>query len=68
MDLDSTRTYPVKAPSLDPDSGIEMGSYTKRPITMEVMKVPRIANVMIASKFEKNGFYKINNNIMINYS
>lgn len=45
-----------------------MGSYTKRPVTMEAMKVPRIANVMIASKFEKNGFYKINNNIMSNCS
>ena len=43
------------------------GSYTRRPVTIEAMKVPRIANVMIAPKFEKNGFYKRKENyIMIN--
>ena len=44
------------------------GSYTRRPVTIEAMKVPRIANVMIAPKFEKNDFYKGKENyIMINY-
>jgi hypothetical protein len=33
-----------------------MVSYTRSPVTMEAMKVPRIAKVMIAPKFEKNGF------------
>jgi hypothetical protein len=33
-------------------------SYTKRPVTIEAMKVPRIAKVIMAPKFEKNGFCK----------
>jgi hypothetical protein len=33
-----------------------MVPYTRRPVTMEAIKVPRIAKVMIAPKFEKNGF------------
>jgi len=49
--------------------GNRNGSYTRRPVTIEAMKVPRIANVMIAPKFEKNGFYKRKENcIMINYT
>jgi hypothetical protein len=39
----------------------KMVSYTRRPVTMEAMKVPRIAKVMIAPKFEKNGFYQKQN-------
>jgi hypothetical protein len=42
--------------------GNRNGSYTRRPVTIEAMKVPRIANVMIAPKFEKNGFYKRKDN------
>jgi hypothetical protein len=40
---------------------MEKSSYTRRPVTMEAIKVPRIANVIIAPKFEKNGFYKRTN-------
>lgn len=32
-------------------------SYTRTPVTTEAIKVPKIANVMIAPKFEKNGFW-----------
>ena len=31
-------------------------AYTKTPVTIEAIKVPRTANVIIAPKFEKNGF------------
>lgn len=31
-------------------------TYTKRPVTTEAINVPSIANVIIAPKFEKNGF------------
>lgn len=31
-------------------------SYTKTPVTTEAMKVPNIAKVTIAPKFEKKGF------------
>jgi hypothetical protein len=27
-------------------------------VTIEAMKVPKIANVIMAPKFEKNGFYQ----------
>ena len=40
--------YECKQSSLD--------SYTKTPVTMEAIKVPTIAKVIIAPKFEKNGF------------
>lgn len=33
-------------------------TYTKTPVTTEANKVPNIANVTIAPKFEKNGFCK----------
>ena len=33
-------------------------TYTKIPVTIEAMKVPNIANVTIAPKFEKKGFCK----------
>jgi hypothetical protein len=33
-----------------------LSSYTRRPVIMEAMKVPMIAKVTIAPKFEKNGF------------
>ena len=32
-------------------------TYTRRPVKSEAMKVPSIANVTIAPKFEKNGFW-----------
>lgn len=32
-------------------------AYTKTPVTMAAIKVPKIANVTIAPKFEKNGFW-----------
>lgn len=35
--------------------------YTRPPVTTEAIKVPRIANVTIAPKFEKKGFYKSRN-------
>lgn len=31
-------------------------TYTKTPVTIEAIKVPRIANVTMAPKFEKKGF------------
>jgi len=33
-------------------------TYTKIPVTIEAIKVPNIANVTIAPKFEKKGFCK----------
>jgi hypothetical protein len=33
-------------------------TYTKTPVTIEARKVPKIANVTIAPKFEKKGFCK----------
>lgn len=47
--------YACKQSSLD--------SYTKTPVTMEAIKVPTIAKVIIAPKFEKNGFCKYRDNI-----
>lgn len=35
---------------------LNRNSYTKTPVTIEAIKVPRRANVMIAPKFEKKGF------------
>lgn len=32
--------------------------YTKTPVTTEAIKVPRIANVTMAPKFEKKGFWE----------
>lgn len=31
-------------------------THTRMPVTIEAMKVPKIAKVIIAPKFEKNGF------------
>lgn len=31
-------------------------TYTKTPVTTEAINVPKIANVTMAPKFEKNGF------------
>ena len=45
-----------------------MVSYTRSPVTMEAMKVPRIAKVMIAPKFEKKGFCQKQNLICLGVS
>jgi hypothetical protein len=37
---------------------VEKKTYTKAPVTNEARKVPNIANVTIAPKFEKKGFCK----------
>lgn len=42
-------------------TGDKMITYTKTPVTIDVMKVPRIAKMQIAPKLEKNGFWKTNN-------
>lgn len=34
-------------------------THTRTPVTIEAIKVPRIANVTMAPKFEKNGFCKL---------
>lgn len=39
----------------------EINTYTKIPVTIDVMKVPSIAKVQIAPKLEKNGFWKTGN-------
>ena len=36
-------------------------TYTREPVTIEAIKVPRIANVTMAPKLEKNGFCKTHN-------
>lgn len=36
-------------------------TYTRTPVTVEAINVPRIANVTMAPKFEKNGFCKRHN-------
>jgi hypothetical protein len=33
-------------------------TYTKIPVRIDVMKVPKIAKTIIAPKLEKNGFWK----------
>lgn len=38
----------------------EVITHTKTPVTIDVMKVPKIAKTQIAPKLEKNGFWKIN--------
>ena len=35
---------------------LKFNSYTKTPVTIEAIKVPRRTNVMIALKFEKKDF------------
>jgi hypothetical protein len=37
-------------------------TYTRTPVTMEAIKVPTIAKVIIAPKFEKNGFCQYGDN------
>lgn len=37
---------------------MERKTYTKTPVTTEARKVPNMANVTIAPKFEKKGFCK----------
>jgi hypothetical protein len=44
-----------------------MWTYTRTPVTIADVKVPMIANVMIAPKFEKNGFY-IEDRTIYNYN
>lgn len=34
-------------------------TYTKTPVTIEAINVPRMANVTMAPKFEKKGFYEV---------
>lgn len=34
-------------------------TYTKTPVAINATKVPKIANVTIAPKFEKKGFWQI---------
>lgn len=36
---------------------IQSNTHTRTPVTTEAMNVPRIANVTMAPKFEKKGFY-----------
>lgn len=36
-------------------------TYTRMPVTIDAIKVPRIAKVTMAPKFEKKGFYKEQN-------